>query len=469
MTRKTTKTSKPLKGQTANNLANATQYLRSRALASGSVIYYFAPSPKLRKAGFAGFDYLRLDANPMSAGEAIDAHAATLVMVARGAPSNAASNASASGSPSKAMITVDLLLDQWLHSLGVVTKRPKTIADYRTKANWIRKVYGDQPPQSLLDRDKLRHFHWIIRIAAGRAREQARLNVAALQNATANGKAFEIPDGRDALPMAAGVMRTLSAFASYLLDKDILKTNPITRAGGGASLRLATPEPRIRIVWPDQVAALMAQAESMGMYGIADFIALALSTGQRVGDVLELSHAQTEIRNGEKRLVLLSTKNKRIVDMPWSRRLTTRIEEIVTRRNSQAKQDETSAQPIPFISRDPSPGASGPSARSALKPYASYSLPVHVFDRDFRKVVNATAALDGMAHLATLNASDLRDTAITRMGDAGCTNAQICAISNHNPDTVVRILKHYMAQTATQADAAIALTEAYLDRYNIAY
>jgi hypothetical protein len=54
---------------------------------------------------------------------------------------------------------------------------------------------------------------------------------------------------------------------------------------------------------------------------------------------------------------------------------------------------------------------------------------------------------------------DLRRTAIVRLGEAGCTVAEIAAISGHSIETTARILETYLPRNATMASAAIVKLE----------
>jgi len=59
---------------------------------------------------------------------------------------------------------------------------------------------------------------------------------------------------------------------------------------------------------------------------------------------------------------------------------------------------------------------------------------------------------------------DTRDTAVTRLAQAGCTIPEICAITGHNEVSAHQVLKHYLALNGAMADAAIAKVLAWEDR-----
>ena len=58
----------------------------------------------------------------------------------------------------------------------------------------------------------------------------------------------------------------------------------------------------------------------------------------------------------------------------------------------------------------------------------------------------------GLEHL---QARDLRRTAIVLMGEAGCTEAQIAAVSGHSIEGTRQILETYLPRTAKMANRAI--------------
>ena len=61
---------------------------------------------------------------------------------------------------------------------------------------------------------------------------------------------------------------------------------------------------------------------------------------------------------------------------------------------------------------------------------------------------------------------DLRDTAVTRLGEAECTILETCAITGHSIQACHTVLKHDLALTPDMADSAIAKLIAYEDRKN---
>ena len=69
---------------------------------------------------------------------------------------------------------------------------------------------------------------------------------------------------------------------------------------------------------------------------------------------------------------------------------------------------------------------------------------------------NAWIATARKAGITGLHFHDLRGTAVTRLAEAGCSNAEIAAISGHSLQAVGAILDKYLARTDKLAIAAIA-------------
>ena len=64
-----------------------------------------------------------------------------------------------------------------------------------------------------------------------------------------------------------------------------------------------------------------------------------------------------------------------------------------------------------------------------------------------------------LSSITDLHFHDLRGTAVTRLAEAECTNAEIASITGHAMRDVARILDRYLARTDKIALAAIAKLE----------
>ena len=94
------------------------------------------------------------------------------------------------------------------------------------------------------------------------------------------------------------------------------------------------------------------------------------------------------------------------------------------------------------------------------------SFPVHRVYCVGRNYAAHAAELD--AAIAEKEARDFRDTAVTRLALAGCTLAQICAITGHTFETATSIMRHYLALQPEMADAAIGLLNTWMAEQGIA-
>lgn len=73
-----------------------------------------------------------------------------------------------------------------------------------------------------------------------------------------------------------------------------------------------------------------------------------------------------------------------------------------------------------------------------------------------------------MPSIARLRFQDLRDTAVTRLAEAGCTAMEIHAITGHDLETIHRVMRHYLARTDKLADAALAKLTTWMQEEGIA-
>ncbi len=195
-------------------------------------------------------------------------------------------------------------------------------------------------------------------------------------------------------------------------------TNPFQDLG------IPSSPPRVRVGSPDEIAALIAAADAIGRPEIGDMIMIAVWSGQRQADRLELTMSD--------RVELRQHKTRAVVSIPMAGPLATRLAAARTRRaarglvSSLAVIDEATGQPM-------APGT---------------------YQRLYKRV--RAHAAKACPSVATLNDQDLRDTAVTWLTRAGCTIPEICAITGHALQSATQILKHYMLVDETIANTAIA-------------
>jgi integrase len=150
---------------------------------------------------------------------------------------------------------------------------------------------------------------------------------------------------------------------------------------------------------------------------------LGLHTGQRQGDLRRLTWAGYD---GE-RLTLRQSKGKKVVSIKCTNALRTMLDGV-----------ERKGMVI----------MTTPSGRPWTKRY---------FNEHWHEASLA-------AGIADLHFHDLRGTAITMLGEAGCTPLEVAAITGHTFKHVTHILETYLSRTRHLADAAIIKLEKRLKK-----
>jgi integrase len=177
-------------------------------------------------------------------------------------------------------------------------------------------------------------------------------------------------------------------------------------------------------IWEEQqIAAFMAVASEPMQLALVLALVLALETGQRQNDLLTLPWSAYQAdEQGRLWIRLRQGKTRRRVSVPITKRLRAILD--ATKRSS------------PVILTD---------ARGSPWP-----------EKRFRKYwLRACRA----AGISGLHFHDLRGTAVTRLAEAGCSHAEIAAITGHSMRSVNEILDKYLARTDKLAIAAIAKLE----------
>jgi|GEM_PF-624221 len=256
---------------------------------------------------------------------------------------------------------------------------------------------------------------------------------------------------------ANAVMRVLHLLFEHARREDMIEINPASKAG-----TIATA-PRIRVLSLDEIDALLAHADALGLPSIGDAILMGQQLGQRQGDIL----SRTWLGYQDNAFLIRQRKTGAIVKLPASPRLQLRLEAARKRQADKLKdEDEGRYTKSGFIiALDLSGG------RYQGKTFN------HLFARvraaaagqpEDHKDAAATRQLAKVPSLLGQKATelepeilpawymDLRDTCVTMMADAGCTVPEIASITGHTPDSVYRVLRHYLANSAIQASNAIA-------------
>lgn len=235
------------------------------------------------------------------------------------------------------------------------------------------------------------------------------------------------------LSSARAVLATMSAAISWGRRR-----GRVTLAGNPCiGLGLSTPAPRVRFGTRDEIAALVAAADAMGRPEIGDMVMLGVWTGQRQNDRLALVAHKAELARG--RRVFRQKKTGAIVEIFEAPELKRRLAASRKRREAAGIVD---AQ-IVLDERH-------------WRPFRPYH-----YRHTFAKIRDKAA--ETCPSLADFRDQDLRDTAVTWMGFAGATIAQICSVTGHSAQSAHTILKHYLAQHPDMADTAIGKMVAWFD------
>lgn len=389
------------------------------------------PGPKLRALGWRGQDLKNEQGDWLSRGEADDAAEALNAKVAGNTPA-AAPAALPAARTCKAMFDLLRASEKFQSKDGDNKKdtgrlAPRTASDYRAHLTFLEKWCGDLPPKA------------VTRAAA----EDLYLQLVATKGKT----------------QANSIMRTARIAWNFGDKIGWSNKNPFSK------LEMLDPGGRLVLYTPEEIAALIAAADYLRMQGMGDAIALGVLAGQREGDLLVL--AEGDLSAGY--YVLKQRKRGARAFVPLTAPLLQRLE-ASRKRKAQA----------------------WPGVRHTLEIVCSrtgkpYHKSAKEFRRDFAKV--RFVAAGGLYIIDALNGdfegkrnypftpqpgvlgkwfSDLRDTAVTWLFMAGCTEAEIANITGHSLITVRAILdKHYFVRNEALAKSGGAKLDAYLSGHNI--
>lgn len=238
--------------------------------------------------------------------------------------------------------------------------------------------------------------------------------------------------------MANATLAVARLLLSYAVIKDWRATNPARQLG------LETVAPRVVVWLARECAAFVAAADRLQLGPVGDAFVLALHTGQRLSDVLEL--AEDRLVDGKARFLQGKTGARVIV--PLTTALQARVAAIHERRARMGGVVQLALAKRLVLCHDA----------------FEYS-PKH-FNTHFRQVRAAVAK--EFPDAAKRQFLDLRDTAITRLALAGATIAEIRSVTGHTLQSVHQVLKHYMALDEAMADRAIERLQAWMAEQGIA-
>jgi integrase len=215
-----------------------------------------------------------------------------------------------------------------------------------------------------------------------------------------------------------GLARTIMHFGR---DIGEVAENPFEQ------MRIPKPKPR-QEVWPlDEIEKVKVAALELGYSSIALATQLALDTGQRAGDLRDL----TWNRYDGKAIKLRQSKTGVWIEVPLLSAL--------------QKMLDSTDRSVPHILI----------CEGTQKPYSKDML-----SRKFREACEK-AGIDKKYQFR-----DLRRTAVVRLAEAGCTNAEIAAITGHSLQDTVNILEVYLPRNSTMAISAIEKIKARRSKFD---
>ncbi len=370
----------------------------------------FNPGPKLRALGYKGEDMKRADGRWMGIEEAAAFIAAREAEIAQRRARKADGKRLAPLRAASIITTADLFTE-YFGSTRAAARAPKTLADYRSKAQTLADFAPDIWAEA----------------------------AAAISKPVAFGLHEKLWAAKG-LHTANGVIAVARLVWSYAEKRGKVDRNPFLKLG------MPTPPPRQRCGTPDEIAALLAAADGPGDNGkpfdpeIGDAIILALYSGQRQGDVLAY-----EPRNeAEGRIRLIQNKTGARVSIQALAPLADRLR--------QAAERKTRANiTTPVLVADTRTGR-----------------PFNAFSFRHRYAALRDRAAKACPSVASLRFQDLRDTAVTRLAMSGCTLPEIASITGHSLETITTILKHYLELNEAIADAATQKLAAWLEKEGVA-
>lgn len=216
---------------------------------------------------------------------------------------------------------------------------------------------------------------------------------------------------------AAAAMRVMRILMQRAVDAGLISVNPATKPKIHVSPLRAT-------IWTDaQVAAFVAAADARGMADVGTAVLLGYEIGQRQGDILTMRKAAVvRTAAGLTAIKLRQSKTGAWVEVPLSAELIARLD--------QALRQSGDVAPL-LADRNGKPWRQKP------------------FHDAFRLIKAAAGVPDDLWYL------DLRRSCVVRLAEAGCSIAEITAITGHDVDQATAILERYMPRSSAMAASAV--------------
>ena len=386
------------------------RHLVAKKNAAGDIRYYWQPPVPLRKLGWRP---VRLsDAHAIAEAEAENAKLDAWRAGTGDGPAPAAPDQPAPG-------TLAAAIDHYTASRSYHKLRPKTRRDsYDPQLRRLRQWAGDKPMARLTRSDLQTLYDRIAEHYPASANQLIRVASTLWQHAW---RYDLMPDDK-----------------RYIVSK----------------VQTETTKPRVRVASRDEEAALIAAADRLGWASIADAIRLAIDTGQRQGDLLQLPRVR--INGGD--LHLRQSKTGAFVRVP----LTPHAAERVAARDARVPaacpqllvHDKTGRRwgSDNFKHRYPDVRDEAAKTCPSLLGY---------WENAWGEIRTTAPPEDSNIEwqaVPALTFQDFRDTFVTRAAEAGSTIPEIAAVTGHTEGSVLSILRHYLALNSAMAAEAIRKT-----------
>lgn len=372
--------------------------------------------------------------------------------------------------------TNEQLIEDWLKALEEETDpddklSPVSIESYRKSANAI--LYRPETRGERKAREeKERAAETLGLPVPERARETFALAPPASIDKIALNEFYKYLKRTRGNYMARGCINTYSAAYTWggLSPRWRLGPNP------RHALELTAPAGRIVIYDDSELRTLIAVADHIGRPSIGDSLVLGIWTSQRQTDRLLLK--DEGLVDGRRQI--RQSKTKKLVPVKETPQLAERLAAararvaalalkfglrpetiVVNEATCTPYDDDTYRHWFSEVRRIAIAGVVDQAAmarRGRNDPEPAWLIapcPSLIFTRD-----------DGTQSFK--QDRDLRDTAVTWLARAGCTMAEICAISGHSAKSVQTIIEHYLGATRELGDAAIDKLTAWMEREGIA-
>ncbi|WP_158305978.1 tyrosine-type recombinase/integrase [Azospirillum sp. B510] len=365
---------------------------------SAGPLWFWQPSTELRKAGWRSERLRHSDGRPAAtldeAVELAKLRNAELAAWRKGATTGTAAPAAPPMPDEVRPGSVAHIIRLYKASARFTTKAEKTRYEYGQLLKVIEAWSGDAPVKAL-SRETVQDYYQSLWDTGKKAKANA-------------------------------VLRVLRILLKFAWDNGHVTHNAAEKPG------MVSIAPRLRIWSDEEIDRFVAAADAAGWPCIADAVVYGVYLGQRQGDLLALRQLAVQPDGTGYSIHLKQAKRGARVAIPLHPRAAAR------QRAALARRTEGGVKAVTALWND-----------STKAPWSA-----DTFRHQFSEI-RATVAKE-LPSIADVWFMDTRDTAVTKLAEAGCTVPEICAITGHDEPSAYQILKHYLSLTGEMAAAAIA-------------